>query len=423
MKALQKRGNVMTMQKIEQEAGKAVIRGSCASGFEGVAAAFAENFISRGEVGASVSITHEGKTVADLWGGHKAKDGAPWEEDTISIVFSCTKGAAALCAHMLADRGALDFNQPVKEIWPEFAVNGKEEATVGMMLDHSVGVPHIRAQLKDGAYYDWDYMTDLVAREEAFWKPGTRNGYHGVTFAWTVGEIVRRVAGKPLGQFFQEEVAGPLGLDFWIGLPEDKEPRVAGMINAPLDPEAPVGKFTQAILSDPASPSSLFLMNNGKADFNSRAAHEAEIGSANGITNARGLAGMYAPLANGGTLGGVKLVSPEAVTRMSRVSMATREDATLLIPTRFGLGFMKSMDNRGETPGNQSSVILSEAAFGHVGMGGSIGFADPEAGMSFGYSMNQMGMGILLNERGQAVVDAAYRAIGYRTNEGGAWTR
>lgn len=413
----------MTLQTIEKQAGNALIRGQAASGFEELVSVFAENFVSRGEVGASLCVTHEGKVVADLWGGHVAPDGKPWEEDTVSIVFSCTKGAGALCAHILAERGLLDYDQPVAEIWPEFAVNGKEEATVGMMLDHSVGVPHVRAPLKDGGYYDWDYMADLVAREEAFWKPGTRNGYHGVTFGWTVGEIVRRVSGKSLGQFFQDEVAKPLGLDFWIGLPEEIEPRVAPMINAPLDPNAPVGKFTQAILSDPNSPSYLFLMNNGKADFNSREAHAAEIMGGNGITNARGLAGMYAPLANGGALNGVKLVSPDRVTRMSRVSMATREDATLLIPTRFALGYMKSMDNRRETPGNQSSVILSEPAFGHVGMGGSLGFADPEAGLSFGYSMNQMGDGILLNHRGQSLVDATYKALGYRTNEGGAWTK
>jgi len=413
----------MTLQTIEKQAGSALIRGQAASGFEELVSVFAENFVSRGEVGASLCVTHEGKVVADLWGGHAVPEGKPWEEDTVSIVFSCTKGAGALCAHILAERGLLDYDQPVAEIWPEFAVNGKEDATVGMMLDHSVGVPHVRAPIKDGGYCDWDYMADLVAREEAFWKPGTRNGYHGVTFGWTVGEIVRRVSGKSLGQFFQDEVAKPLGLDFWIGLPEEIEPRVAPMINAALDPNAPVGKFTQAILSDPSSPSYLFLMNNGKADFNSREGHAAEIMGGNGITNARGLAGMYAPLANGGSLNGVKLVSPDRVTRMSRVSMATREDATLLIPTRFALGFMKSMDNRREAPGNQSSVILSEPAFGHVGMGGSLGFADPEAGLSFGYSMNQMGDGILLNNRGQSLVDATYKALGYRTNEGGSWTK
>src|SRR5690606_5840414 len=142
--------------------------------------------------------------VVDLWGGRKAREGEPWTRDTVSIVFSCTKGAAAICVHMLADRGLLDLDAPVAKYWPEFAQNGKEEATVSMLLDHSVGVPHLRETLKDGAYYDYDHMVDLIAREKAFWEPGTRNGYHGVTFAWTVGEIVHRAGGKRLGAFFRD---------------------------------------------------------------------------------------------------------------------------------------------------------------------------------------------------------------------------
>ncbi|HMM15599.1 MAG TPA: serine hydrolase domain-containing protein [Parvibaculum sp.] len=408
----------MPAEQVSRETKAGRIEGEYDPKFKEVYEAFVENFESRDEVGANVSITLEGRTVVDLWGGRKAREGDAWTRDTVSIVFSCTKGAAAICAHMLADRGLLDLDAPVAKYWPEFAQNGKEEATVSMLLDHSVGVPHLRETLKDGAYYDYDHMVDLIAREKAFWQPGTRNGYHGVTFAWTVGEIVHRAAGKRLGAFFRDEVAGPLGLDFWIGLPEEIEPRVAPMIYAVPDPSAPPSKFTQAVMSDPKSIASLFLLNNGGANFNSRECHAAEIGSANGISNGRGLAGIYAPLANGGG----KLVSADTLARMGRVAMATHEDATLLIPTRFALGFMKSMDNRKVPNAPSSSVILSDAAFGHVGMGGSIGFADPEARMSFGYNMNRMGMGILLNERGQALVDAAYRSLGYRSNASGVWT-
>ncbi|MBV1933455.1 MAG: beta-lactamase family protein [Parvibaculaceae bacterium] len=411
------------MEKISRTVKDGTVNGFVAPGFEGVVDAFAKNFDARDEVGASVCLSVEGETVVDLWGGTRNSEGAAWEEDTVSIVFSCTKGATALCAHMLADQGKLDLNAPVSKYWPEFACNGKENATVAMMLDHSVGVPHVRPQIKDGGYCDWDYMADLVAKEEAFWEPGTRNGYHGVTFAWTVGEIVRRVSGKSLGQFFREEVAGPLGLDFHIGLPESEEGRVADMIQAVPGPDMQMTRFMEAVMSDPASPSSLFLLNGGNADFNSREMHAAEIGSANGITNARGLAGMYAPLANDGAHNDVRMMSANGIARMSTVSMATHDDATLLIPSRFSLGYMKSMDNRHLPVSDGSSCIIGADAFGHVGMGGHFGFADPSASMSFGYTMNKMGLGILLNDRGQSLVDAAYEAVGYVSNEGGVWIR
>jgi CubicO group peptidase (beta-lactamase class C family) len=244
-----------------------------------------------------------------------------------------------------------------------------------------------------------------------------------ISFGWTVGELVRRVSGKSLGTFFQDEVAKPLGIDFWIGMPEQFEPRVAPVINYVQKANEPMSAFTQSLLNDRSSLQALSFLNNGGFNPNGRESHAAEIGGGGGISNARGLAGMYAPLANGGELNGVKLVDPDTLTRMGRVSVATNEDATLLIPTRFALGFMKSMDNRGRPAPNTDSVIMSEAAFGHVGAGGSIGFADPECGMSFGYLMNQMGKSILLNDRGQALVDAAYRSRGYRTNVGGSWTK
>jgi CubicO group peptidase (beta-lactamase class C family) len=405
----------MALEKFSRETKAGLIEGEIDPKFKGVAEAFVENFETRDEVGASVALTLEGKTLVDLWGGKTARDGAAWTRDTMSIVFSCTKGATAICAHLLADRGKLDLDAPVAKYWPEFAQAGKEETIVSMMLDHSVGLPHLRTKLKDGAYYDYDYMVGLLEKEEPFWVPGTRNGYHGVTFAWTVGELVHRASGKRLGAFFRDEIAKPLGLDFYIGLPEELEPRVAPMIYAEPDAATMASRFSQKVLSDPSSPSHLFLMNNGAANFNSREAHAAEIGSANGISNGRGLAGLYAPLANG------KLVSADTLARMGRVSMATHEDATLLIPSRFALGFMKSMDNRKIPNTNNMSCILSDSAFGHVGMGGSIGFADPEAKMSFGYNMNRMGNGILVNDRCQSLIDETYKALGYRSNASGVW--
>ncbi len=382
------------------------IAGTYAPAFAGVAAAFRANFAERREVGASVCVQLHGQPVVDLWGGMAdAKTGRAWEADTVSIVFSCTKGATALCAHLLAEEGRLDLYEDVARLWPEFAQGGKAGTTTAMMLGHASPVPHLREPIRPGGMTDWDYMVERVAAEPAWWEPGTRQGYHGLTFAWTVGQMVRLAAGQPLGAYFQERVAGPLGLDFHIGLPEREEGRVAPMIGS--DPaEADLGsRFLQAVIGQPGSLPQLFLGNNGGADFNSRAMHAAELGSANGITNARGLAGMYAPLAAGG--GG--LLRPETVARMGTCMSATHMDATLLQPMRFGMGFMMCIDNR---LAGGHNLLIGDRAFGHVGMGGSVGFADPAVGLSFGYTMNRMGAGILLNARGQGLVDAAYAAAG-----------
>jgi len=420
--------------KVKEIIGEGIpVDGEVEPGFEGVRDAFLENFRSRGEVGASVCVTVGGETKVDLWGGvADPQTGWPWGRDTVSVVFSCTKGATALCAHILASRGKLDLDAPVAEVWPEFAQKGKGAVTARMMLDHSAGVPALRDPVKRNGIYDWTYMVDRLAAEEPFWEPGTRNGYHGMTFGWTVGELVRRVSGKSLGAFFRDEVARPLGLDFWIGLPEEIEPRVAPVQLYVSPPEEIATPFLRALVGYPKSIPALFFRNTGVAPlewFNTREGHAAEIGAGNGVTNARGLAGLYAPVANGGGLGGVRLVDAATLARMAEVSMATHFDATLYIPTRFALGFMKSMDNRKRSVAPKlrdeacDSVILGASAFGHVGAGGSIGFADPGCGLAFGYSMNRGGPGLLLNGRGQSLVDAAYRALGYGSKDAGVWTR
>lgn len=398
------------------------IEGSYDSRFAEVYAAFVENFEEHDEVGASCSLTVDGRPLLDLWGGGKARNGAPWTRDTICMVFSSTKGAMALCAHLLADRGELDLDAPITKYWPEFAAGGKETARVSMTLDHTAGVPHIRDPIKPNGFWDYAYMVDRVASEPAFWAPGTRQGYHGLTMAWTVGELVRRASKRRLGHFFAEEIAKPLGLDFWIGLPAQFEERVAPMILAEPDSAWVQTKFIQTALTTADTPTALFMRDFAQFEPNTRACRAAEVGSANGMANARALAGLYAPLANGGTLNSIRLLGAETLTRMSRVSAATLEDATLMIPTRFALGYMKSTDNRRIPDTINSSLLLTEAAFGHVGAGGSIGFADPECRLSFGYTMNRMGTGVLLNSRGQLLIDAVYRALGYRTNQGGVWT-
>jgi CubicO group peptidase (beta-lactamase class C family) len=405
-----------TAETLQRDLSVGHVAGTYDERFAPVVDEFVRNFEDRGEVGASLCLTLDGATLVDVWGGvADPATGRAWERDTVSVVHSCTKGATALCAHVLAARGLLDLEAPVAELWPEFARAGKETATVRMMLDHSVGVPVLRGGVEPGELYDWDRMVARLEAEEAFWEPGTRHGYHMINFGWTVGELVRRAAGTSLGTFFQEAVAAPLGIDFWIGLPEEHEQRVAPVFATPRQKGEPLSAFELAVVSDRSSISSLALANIGGLDPNSRAAHAAEIGGGGGITNARGLAGMYTPLA----LGGGALVDRDGVDRMRRISSAVNRDATLCIATRFAMGFMVSMDNRARP--DTDSVILGEQAFGHVGAGGSIGFADPACGLAFGYSMNRMGKGILLNERGQSLVDATYRILGHRTDVSGSW--
>ncbi len=388
------------------------IGGSADAAFQAVADEFTRNFAERGEVGASVCVSIGGETVADLWGGiADPETGKVWERDTVSIVFSCTKAATALCAHMLVDRGLLKLHAPVSEYWPEFAKNGKENTTVQMMLNHESAVPALRDPVREGGFNDWDYMIKRMEDEEAFWEPGTRNGYHMVNFGWTVGELVRRVSGKSLGQFFREEVAGPLGADFWIGIPDDFDHDIAPIIPFIPEPGMEFSPFTKKLMTEPTSIQALSLLNHGGWTANQTEAHKAEIGGAGGISNARGQVAMYEPLANGGSINGVDIVSSERLAQMERVSTATQVDATLLTPTRFASGFMKSMDNRAYPGGDQMSAIIGERAFGHVGAGGSIGFADPQYDLAFSYTMNKMGAGLLLNERGQSLIDAVYDII------------
>lgn len=410
------------METLHKTVASGELHGSYQARFTAVAQAFEQNFTSYDEAGASLCVTLDGEVVVDLWGGLKdAKQKTPWDEDTVSVVFSSTKGAVALAAHTLISAGELDPNALVKRYWPEFAVNGKEAVTVKMMLDHSAGVPCFRKTLEAGGCCDWDYMIHQLEAEAPFWEPGTRNGYHMMNFGWTVGELIRRVSGQSLGQYFKSAIADPTGAEFWIGLPESHEPQVAAMIPFRPDKKAQKSAFTRALIDDHNSISALALFNQAGFNPNKRECRAAEIGGGGGVGNGRGLAKIYAPFACGGSLHGHTYVDANTHAAMSEVSMATHEDATLLIPTRFGLGFMKSMDNRRELAVARDSAIFGATAFGHVGAGGSVGFADPSAKMSFGYTMNRMGAGILMNERGQSLVDATYAALGYETNQSGVW--
>ncbi|MFI9553613.1 serine hydrolase domain-containing protein [Nonomuraea endophytica] len=391
------------------------VQGTCDPRFSLVREEFERNLAERGEIGASVCVMVDGEVVVDLWGG-EAAPGTPWLHDTIGHVWSCTKGATALCAHLLAARGELDLDAPVIRYWPEYGAAGKGATLVRHVLTHQAGLPVLREPLPAEAFLDWKLMAERLAVAEPFWEPGTRHGYHALTFGFLVGEIIRRISGRSLGTFFREEVADPLGLEFWLGLPEEQEGRVAPTIPADVPAELP--SFYVKAFSDPSSMPALLLGNDGgfMTSSDTRESHAGEYGSVGAITNARGLAGMYRPLSLG------ELVPAEQRSIMARTESAGM-DAVLGVPTRWSAGFMKSTDNRHLPAADSEGALMSESAFGHAGMGGSVGFCDPGARLAFGYSMNKQGSGLGINPRGQALTDAAYRTLGYDRANGGIWYR
>lgn len=396
------------------------INGICTPDFAPVAEAFAENFTGFGELGASLCIAVDGETVLDLWGGTVSPDGPRWERDTIHVVFSCTKAASALVLHLLVRDGALDLDAPLSDVWPELTA-AKQGATARMVLDHSIGLPAVTSKAPANALTDPQWMVDALEHQTPFWEPGTRVGYHALTYGFLVGEIVRRITGRSLGQEFRERIAEPLGLDFHIGLPEMEEPRVAPIQLWRPGPEDKPTAFLRAARETGSIPN-LFVFNSGDwgaRGVNTSEGRAAEIGAANGVGNARALARLFSVLAQGGEALGF---TPDDVASFSRASSATGRDATLQMPTRFGPGFMLGMDNRHPARGGES-LIMGRNAFGHVGAGGSVGFADTEARLGFAYTMNRQGAGLLLNARGQRLIDATYRALGYRTTSPGFWAR
>ncbi|RDI16147.1 CubicO group peptidase (beta-lactamase class C family) [Rhodococcus sp. AG1013] len=388
------------------------VSGVAAPAFTAVAEEFERNFADRGEVGASLCVLVDGTPVVDLWGGVADPDtGRRWESDTVGVVFSCTKAAVALCIHLLEQAGELRQDMPVAQVWPQFAANGKSDITIGMLLDHSAGIPVLSASLRPNALEDWEYMVGHIAAQDPFWCPGDQHGYHPVTFGHVLGEVVRRVTGSSVGGFFASEIARPYGLDFWIGLPEEIEPRVAPIADG-IAGESTATPFLEAALRQRGSIPNLFLFNSGnwaRTGVNTRAGRAAEIPAANGVTNGRGLAQLYARILRNRTLAAA--LSGRESARVPGASASDGFDATLLMPTRFRGGFMLSMGD-GAQFGDGHSMRIGHHAFGHCGSGGSIGFADPEFGLTVGYTMNKLGPGPLLNQRGQVLVDAIYRSLG-----------
>jgi CubicO group peptidase (beta-lactamase class C family) len=382
------------------------IDGSCDPKFTRVKDAFAQNFERGVEIGAAVTVTIDGKPVVDIWAGHadKAKT-RPWTRDTLVNCFSTTKGVTAICAHRLAGEGKLDIDAPVTKYWPEFGHAGKDKIPVRYLLGHRAGLAAIRKPLQDDDLYNWNTMCQALAEEEPWWEPGTKHGYHALTFGWLVGEVIRRITGKTPGRYLHDELAGPLGLDLHIGLDAKNDARTADMVPSPPPPPGAPNLFAE-IMKYPDTVAGKAFMNPPilfkPGTENSRGWRAAEIPAANGHFTARGLARLYGALARGGEVDGVRVMAPSQIARCYE-EQAVGTDAVLTLSTRFSLGFMMSQPGAALGPNPHS--------FGHPGAGGSLGFADPDAKVGFGYTMNQMQTGLLIDARPTAIIEAIYASL------------
>ncbi|QQC90592.1 serine hydrolase domain-containing protein [Streptomyces alfalfae] len=367
-----------------------MIGGEVAAGFEPVREAFAENFARHGDIGAAVCVYWHGRPVVDLWGGIADPDtGRPWTRDTLQLVYSATKGATATAVHLLVQRGELDLDAPVATYWPEFAANGKADILLRWLLSHQAGLVTLDQPVPLTEALAWHPMASALAAQRPVWTPGTAHGYHGRTWGWLVGEVIRRVSGRTPGRFFAEEIAAPLGLDFFIGLPADERDRVSRMVHSKpevdfttVPPELiPEDLRDQVIAwSDPNSLSNrAYTVTAPSAiDFNSPEVQAAELPASNGIGTARGLARMYAALI--GEVDGLRLFLPETLMLATK-EQAAGIDQVLVAPSRFSSGYqLPTTDNPMNGPN----------AFGHNGRGGSLAFADSETGIAFAYTMNHI---------------------------------
>lgn len=376
------------------------VHGWVAAGFEPLREAFAANFDVHGEVGAACCAYRGGRVVADLWGGlADPTTGRSWQENTLQLVFSATKGVTAICVHALVERGVLDLDAPVARDWPEFGAAGKGGITLRQVLCHQAGLAVVEGDLDLAQVLAWDPVVEAIAAQKTDWEPGTAHGYHVRSFGWILGELVRRASGRSLGRFFAEEVAAPLGLDFWIGLPAAQLPRCARTI--PPDPDA--ASLAELLGADSltaramSGPSNLFAYDE---TWNRPEVLAAEMPSSNGVGEARALARLYA--ATLGEVDGVRVLAPETVAR-AREPHSEGPDKVIVRPMRYALGFVLPP---ALAPG------CGEASFGHPGAGGSLAFADPEADVSLGYAMNRMQFDVRGDPRSQGLVTALYDCLG-----------
>jgi CubicO group peptidase (beta-lactamase class C family) len=398
------------------------VHGTVAEGFERVREAFVRNFEVLGERGAAVAVYRDGRRVVDLWGGARDvfADGSEgvdgtgrWQRGTAQVVRSATKGVAAAVLLLLHQRGELDLDAPVSEYWPEFKAHGKERVLVRHVLNHRAGLPVLDRPLTPAEALDPLRGPEAVAAQAPVWEPGTDHGYHALTYGWMLDEVVRRVTGRGTGEWVAAEIAAPLDLELWLGLPAAQE--AAGRAGRVADVEAPQEASASGVLrarpkrsvaeahQDPGS-----LMRRAFAaitpfpDQNDPAYRASVMPATNGIATADGLARFYAALiGNVGGAGGVRLFDP-ATMEVARAEESAGPDRVLVVGTRFGLGYMLH---------GSASPFLGPGSFGHPGRGGTLGFADPETGIAFGYVTNGFRKTVTADPRAQALVRAVRASL------------
>jgi CubicO group peptidase (beta-lactamase class C family) len=375
------------------------LHGRCDERFGAVRSALARNLDSGEELGASLVVDMDGDLVIDLWGGFRDEARAvPWSEHTITNIWSSTKTVTSLAALMLVDRGELDVDAPVARYWPEFAANGKQDIKVRHVMSHSSGVSGLDQPAVVEDLYDWQKATSRMAAQAPWWEPGTASGYHALNYGHLVGEVVRRISGKPLKQFVAEEITGPLGADFQIGAAESDWGRIADVVPPPplpfdlaaLDPDSPAVKT----LTGPAAEA---------GDANTPGWRRADIGGANGHGNARSVARVMSVVARGGEVDGVRLLSQETIDLIFHEQL-NGVDLVLGVPLRWGIGY-----------GLPQPEVLPWIPDGKIcfwgGWGGSMIVMDAGRRMTISYMMNKMGAGIVGSDRSAAYGQAIYDAI------------
>ena len=386
------------------------VHGHCGPRFEALRAALADILTAGSEVGVALAVYVGTQRVVDLWAGHtdQAKT-KPWRADTIVNLYSIGKAVSAVCALRLVDAGRLDLDAPVARYWPEFAQAGKAHLPVRFLLTHQAALPAVAPALPAGAGLRWDVMTNALAAQAPWWSPGAHHGYHVNTQGFLIGEVIRRITGKTYGTYLREEVAGPAGIDFYVGFGPELDTRCADLLPSPPSPEG--DELRRQLSVDPATLTGLPLMRvnayrnppdiSGTGVVNTREWRAAEVPSTNGHGNARAVARLYSALAGDGTLDGIHILSPEIIRDAIREQVYA-EDIVLQRPTRFGLGFQLTQPERRLGP--------SPRAFGHFGAGGSLGFADPDARVAFGYAMNQ-GRGGWQHKHVRHLIDLVYASL------------
>ena len=378
--------------------------GFVAPGWEPVKAAFEKNFEFGEEVGASAAVYHRGIRVVDISGGaFDVTSDRPYDDSTLQLMFSTTKGIVGIAVAMCVYRGLIDYDEKVATYWPEFAAHGKGGATVAQLLSHQCGLiaPDAPVTLADAL--DWKTITTMLADTAPDWPIGTGHGYHALTFGWLAGELIRRTDGRSPGQFVADEIAGPLGVELWIGLPEEMAPRVSPIIGRPLNednPDPTIKAMLEMFLGpDTRGGRALFLNGAFLVDdaFNRRDVHAAEIPAANAIGTAAALAKVYA--ATMATVDGVRLLDHDTCERArTTVTPSGEPDLCLVMPTTFGMGFMTH---------GMFTPYSGPGSFGHSGAGGSNAFAQPERELAVGYVMNKMAANLAADARAQRITNAA----------------